>query len=161
MSQSISNRPAAKAARTGVSKSFPAFSSLLSRNLFQDFIDQWADGVNGEWSQMMNVSMDVAETDNVYEVTIDLPGINPDDIEIQVDNNTLTIQGQRSSESEEENPDKHFHRVERFSGRFARSFVLPSSVNEDESAAEFKDGVLVITLPKADEEKPRRISISR
>ena len=137
------------------------FRSLFSRSLFDDMFDQYFSDGNGELSQMMNVSMDVAETDQAFEVKVDLPGINPDEVDIQIDNNTLTIRGQRSDEKEEKNEEKQFHRVERYRGSFARSVVLPNSINEDETAAEFKDGVLKILIPKSEEAKPRKISISK
>ena len=109
---------------------------------------------------MANVSMDVAETDQAFEVKIDLPGIKPDDVDIQIDNNTLTIRGQRCEKNEERDEEKQYHRVERYSGSFARSIVLPTSINEDETAAEFKDGVLKIVIPKTEDAKPRKINIS-
>ena len=138
----------------------PFFRNLIPQDLFEDFFSELSENGN-KMSNMMNVSMDVAETDRAFEVKIDLPGIDPDDVDIQIDNNTLFVRGQRSIESEEQDENKQFHRVERFSGSFARSVVLPQTVNEDETAAEFKDGVLNIVIPKCDEAKPRKITINR
>ncbi len=137
------------------------FRNLMSRNLFNDFFNQFLSETDGELPQMMSVSMDVAETDQAFEIQVDLPGIDLDDIDIQIDNNTLTIRGQRNEQTEEKDEEKQYHRVERYSGSFARSVVLPNSVNEDETAAEFKDGVLKIVVPKSDEAKPRKIAINR
>ena len=107
----------------------------------------------------MNAAMDVAESDHAFEVKMDLPGVASNDVDVQIDNNTLTVRGQRSQEKEEKDEAKHFHRVERYSGSFSRSVVLPSAINEDETVAEFKDGVLKITIPKTDDAKPRKITI--
>ena len=137
------------------------FRSLFSSNLFDDLFDQYMTDQNGELAQLMNVSMDVAETDHAFEIKVDLPGIRSEDVDIQIDNNMLTIRGQRGEETVEKDDEKQFHRVERYQGSFARSVVLPSTINEDETAAEFKDGVLKIVVPKSEQAKPRKISISQ
>ena len=137
------------------------FRGFFSQGIFDDLFDQYLSKNRGEIAPMMNVSMDVAETDQAFEVEIDLPGINPQDVDIQIDNNTLTIRGQRCEETKEGDEEKQFHRIERYRGSFARSIVLPNSINEEETAAEFRDGVLKIVVPKSDDVKPRKISISR
>ena len=114
---------------------------------------------NGQLSEVLNAAMDVAETDLAFEVKLDLPGFKAAEVDIQIDNSTLTVRGQRCEEKEEKDEEKHYHRVERSSGSFTRSVVLPTSINEDETVAEFKDGVLTITAPKTDDAKPRKISI--
>ena len=136
------------------------FQNLFSRNLFDDWFDQYMNHPGEELSNLMKVSMDVAESQNAFEVQVDLPGINPEDVDIQIESNTLTIRGERQSHSEEKDEDKHFHRIERYSGSFARSVVLPNSINEDEAVAEFRDGVLKIIIPKMDEVRPRKININ-
>jgi HSP20 family protein len=154
--------------KTSVAKQKPASAvrpssplrSLRPRHLFEDFFDQYLQGNAGGLTEMMQASMDVAETDQVFEVKLDLPGVSADDVEIQIDNNTLTVRGRRDESSEEKDEEKQYHRIERYSGSFARSVVLPTSINEDECAAEFKDGVLKIVIPKAPEAKPRKIKIS-
>ena len=153
MKQSIAKRKPASVARS-------PFRSLFPRDLFEDFFDQYLQDNGGGLSQMMQASMDVAETDQSFEVKLDLPGVNSDDVDIQIDNNTLTVRGKREEESEEKDEEKQFHRIERYSGSFSRSVVLPNSINEDETAAEFKDGVLKIVIPKSQEAKPRKINIS-
>ena len=153
------NKTVTKPQPSGISRS--PFRSLFSNGLFEDMFEQYFNESTGQLSQLMNVSMDVAETEQAFEVEVDLPGINPDDVDIQIDNNTLTIRGQRSDESEESDDEKQFHRVERYRGSFARSVVLPNSINEDETAAEFKDGVLKIVIPKSEEAKPKKIAISK
>ena len=136
------------------------FGGIFPRAMFEDLFNQfWTDGEN-QFTEVMKASMDVAETDQAFEVKMDLPGVNPDDVEIQLDNNTLTVRGQRSEESEEKDEEKQYHRMERYSGSFARSVVLPNSINEGETAAEFNDGVLKILIPKAEDSKPRKIKIT-
>lgn len=153
------NKTVTKRQPTGLSRS--PLGSILSRGIFDELFDQYLGDTNGGLSQMMNVSMDVAETDQAFEVKVDLPGLSADDVDIQIDNNTLTIRGQRSEESEEKDEEKQFHRIERYRGSFARSVVLPNSINDDETAAEFKDGVLKIVIPKSEEAKPKKINISK
>ena len=129
------------------------FRGMLSRGLFEDLFDQYLSGFDNDYSQIVNVSMDVAETDQSFEVKVDLPGFAPDDVDIQIDSNTLTIRGERSESSEDKDEEKQFHRIERCRGSFSRSVVLPNSINEEATAAEFKDGVLKIVIPKSDEAK--------
>lgn len=136
--------------------------NLFPRAIFDDLFDQFLTESNGgQLAEAMNAAMDVAETDQAFEIKMDLPGVGSDDVEVQIDNNTLTVRGERSEEKEEKDEAKQFHRVERYSGSFSRSVVLPSAINEDETVAEFNDGVLKITIPKTDDAKPRKIAIKR
>ena len=135
------------------------FRGLFPRAMFDDLFDQFLSQGNGDVADVMNAAMDVAETDQSFEVKMDLPGVKPEEVEVQIDNNTLTVRGQRSSETEEKDDEKQYHRIERYSGSFARSVVLPSAINEDETIAEFKDGVLNIVIPKTEDAKPRKIKI--
>ncbi len=122
------------------------FDSLMSRQ-------------NESPADMLGVRLDLTENDQAYEVQLDLPGIRPEDVDIQVENNLLTIRGQRREELEEGGKDKQYHRVERRFGSFSRSVVLPATVSDSEAVAEFKDGVLKITLPKSEQARPRKINI--
>jgi HSP20 family protein len=90
-------------------------------------------------------------------VSAEMPGVHVDDIDIDVNNNVLTISGQRSLEEVPE--DAHFHRRERGYGEFSRTIQLPYAVDADKVEASFKDGVLNITLPKVEAEKPKQIAI--
>ena len=152
MTQVLTNRPPTEP------RHFP-FGNLFARSLFDDWFERVFAEEDGQLSSMMKVSVDVAETDQAFEVTLDLPGVDPDDVDIQLDNNTLTIRGQRHEEKKEKDESKQYHRIERFSGSFSRSLVLPNAINESETAAEFKDGILRIVIPKAEDAKPRRIRI--
>ncbi|MEJ5366001.1 MAG: Hsp20/alpha crystallin family protein [Desulfosoma sp.] len=101
----------------------------------------------------LNVSED---KDNLY-VRAELPGINPGDIEISVEGDTLTLRGERKSAEVGENVS--YHRREREFGRFRRSLTLPTRINTDKVEAVFKNGILRITLPKAEEVRPKQIAV--
>ena len=152
MNGSLAKRKSSQIARS-------PFRGLFPRAMFDDLFDQFLSQGNGDVADVMNAAMDVAETDQSFEVKMDLPGVKPEEVEVQIDNNTLTVRGQRSSETEEKDDEKQYHRIERYSGSFARSVVLPSAINEDETIAEFKDGVLNIVIPKTEDAKPRKIKI--
>ncbi len=102
--------------------------------------------------------VDIFETDN-HEIVLkaEVPGLRRDDLDIRVENNTLTIRGERKQEGSVKQ--ESFHRVERSYGAFSRSFSLPSTVNTEKVAANFADGVLTITLPTREEAKPRQIQV--
>jgi HSP20 family protein len=104
-----------------------------------------------------NPSVDIFETDNDVVVKAELPGMDPKSIEVRLENNVLTLKGERhfDKETKEEN----YHRVEREYGTFSRSFSLPMTVKEDKITAEYKDGLLKIVLPKKEELKPKTIKI--
>ena len=96
---------------------------------------------------------DVYETESDYLIAMDLPGIDRNALEIDIDDNRLSIKGTRVVEESNQ------HRSERPRGKFARSFTVPGSVDQDNIGAEYKDGVLEITLPKRTEQKPKRVEI--
>ena len=113
--------------------------------------------VNEGTSQTWLPASDICETEDQVKIHLDLPGLNRDNLDIQLtDNNTLTIRGERKFEEVDKTK---YHRVERFYGTFARSFVLPSNVEADKISATFKDGVLEVVLPKAESAKARKITI--
>lgn len=106
-----------------------------------------------EWAPRV----DIAETDAAYVIKAEIPGVRKEDVKITVDNGILTISGERKEEKEEK--DKKFHRVERIYGSFSRSFTLPDNVDESKIDAEFKDGVLTLTIPKTEKAKPRAVEV--
>jgi HSP20 family protein len=110
----------------------------------------------GVWTELL--PLDLSETDQSFEVRLDVPGVNPKEIDIQLNANMLTISGERSEEKEEKG--KTYHFVERSFGSFSRSVSLPSPVKEDAIEARYKDGVLTVTLPKTEEAKSRKIAIT-
>jgi len=114
--------------------------------------EEWALG--GSWAP----SVDIYEQDGNLVLKAELPGIDPKDVDVRVENNVLTLSGERKLDTEVKRDG--YHRVERSYGAFSRSFTLPSVVDTDKIKAEFKDGVLRLVLPKKEEAKPKQISIS-
>lgn len=103
-------------------------------------------------------SVDIEEEDDKYLIKADLPGVEKDDIEVKLENGVLSIRGEKKTEKETGKGTKR-HRTERFYGTFARSFTLPDAVRADAVNAAYKDGVLSLTIPKAEEAKPKSIDI--
>lgn len=101
--------------------------------------------------------VDIYETENDIVLKAELPGIDPKDVEVKVEDNTLYLKGERKFEKEVMN--ENYHRVERSYGCFARSFSLPNSISAEKVKAEYKDGLLTLTLPKREEAKPKTIKI--
>jgi HSP20 family protein len=102
--------------------------------------------------------VDIYETGDTLVLKAELPGVNPDDVEIRVEDNTLYLKGERKFEKEVK--EQNYHRVERSYGTFARTFSLPNSIDADKVAAAYKDGVLTLTMPKKEEAKPKTIKIN-
>jgi len=107
----------------------------------------------GAW----NPSVDIFENKDQIVLEAELPGISPDDVNISIENNVLTIHGERNFEKKDESD--NFHRVERSYGSFTRSFTLPPTVSSENVNANFDNGVLRLELAKREEAKPRRIEI--
>jgi len=103
-------------------------------------------------------AMDVFEEKDNFVVKAEVPGMKKEDIEVSLHEGNLTISGERKSETKQN--DAEVHRTERFYGRFQRSVALPSTVAADKVKAQYRDGVLTITLPKTEEAKPRHINVS-
>lgn len=125
-------------------------------HLFDDFF-----GLNkGIWPEnSLDVlpAVNLEETDDTFKISAELPGMSKDDIHISMENNVLSISGEKKAEAEQN--DKNFHRVERRYGKFHRSFELPGTVNSDKVVAEYAHGVLNVVVPKAEEAKPKQIEI--
>lgn len=105
------------------------------------------------------VPADVRETDDAVEYTIEIPGMRPEDINLTVENDVLTVSGEKKFEREEGKEDSGYHLTERRYGRFERSFRVPASVKADDVTANYENGVLTVTLPRAEESRPRRIQV--
>ncbi len=103
-------------------------------------------------------SVDISETDVSYLVKAEIPGVKKEDVKVTIQDGMLTIQGERRQEKEEKG--KKFHRVERSYGSFMRSFRVPDDADESSVKAEFKDGVLNVTLVKSKKAKPKSIEVS-
>lgn len=102
-------------------------------------------------------AVDVHESEKEWTVTAELAGAKPEDVNVEIENGVLTIRGEKKSEREEKR--EHGRVIERSFGSFTRSFTLPSSVAADRIEAGFKDGVLTVTIPKAEAPKPHVVSI--
>lgn len=102
-------------------------------------------------------SVDIYETEHELVLTAELPGIEDKDISIEIENNTLTIKGERTFEKEVK--EENFHRIERAYGSFARSFSLPHYIEQEKIGAEHENGILKISMPKKSETKPKKISV--
>jgi HSP20 family protein len=103
-------------------------------------------------------AMDLVETEDAFVLRADLPGLNEGDVNIELEDNVLTISGERKAEHEERK--EGYYRVERASGSFARSLTLPEGVDPEAVTASFDRGVLEVRVPKPEERKPRKVSIS-
>ncbi|HYJ90988.1 MAG TPA: Hsp20/alpha crystallin family protein [Pyrinomonadaceae bacterium] len=123
-----------------------AFSSSFSRGGDSEL-------TRGAWAP----SVDIYENKDQIVLEAELPGMKPEDVNISIENNVLTIHGERKFEKKDEQD--NFHRVERSYGAFTRSFTLPPTVASDSADAAFENGILRLTLAKREEAKPRRIEI--
>lgn len=108
-------------------------------------------------------NIDVCETDNSLQVIAELPGVDEKDIDVELNNDVLTIRGEKRANREEKDEGKDYHLVERSYGSFARSIRLPFDVDEDKVDASFDKGVLTVTLPKPAEaqQKTKKISVKK
>jgi len=122
----------------------------LRAQLLGDGGDEWFAGA-------VVPALDMSESENSIDVRMDIPGMTAKDIDIQISGNVLTISGKREEEKEEKG--KTFHRVERRYGNFSRSVTLPCTVEENEVAADYRDGVLTVKLPKSEEAKAHKIKV--
>jgi HSP20 family protein len=102
-------------------------------------------------------AVDVYEDENSFLIKLELPEVNRDDVKVSLNDNTLSISGERRVENEEKR--ENYHRVERTYGQFYRAFTLPPNVDGAAINAQFKDGVLRLTLPKKEEAKPKQIEV--
>jgi HSP20 family protein len=104
-----------------------------------------------------NPRIDVSESDDEIVVKAEIPGVDPDDVDISIDESNLIISGEKKQESEEKG--KNFYRAERSYGSFRRSFALPSGVDVEQVKASSKDGVLSIVIPKSNVSKSRKVEV--
>ncbi len=123
---------------------------------FGRFFRNWPFGPSsneGDWIPLM----DISETAKNLVAKVEVPGIDPKDIEISLHAGVLTVRGERKQEKEDKQ--ENFHRVERSYGSFCRRIRLPVEVNADKVKASYKDGILTITMPKAKEEATKKIEV--
>jgi HSP20 family protein len=121
--------------------------------LFNEAFDHAEEGSLTPWAP----AVDIYETEHELLVQADLPDIKPEDLDIRVENNILTIRGERKFEKKVD--EKNYLRVERSYGSFSRSFSLANTVNPEAIQADYKDGVLALTIPKREQAKPKQIKV--
>jgi HSP20 family protein len=138
-------------ARLNAFSDFPA-----GLQIFQDAVNRMLSDENQvrPWSP----AVDILETENELIFKVDAAGVNLKDIDIQRENGTLTLKGERKFEKDDKV--KGYHRIERSYGAFARSFTLPDTVNPEGVHADFAQGVLTVSLPKQERAKPRAIKVN-
>lgn len=118
---------------------------LLGENIRDQSFARWSPHV------------DIQTKDDKYIVYADIPGVDPKDIQVNMDGNTLTIQGERKIENKNESDE--YTRTERYFGHFSRSFTLPEDIAENDIVAKCNKGVLCLTIPKTERKKPRKIEV--
>jgi HSP20 family protein len=132
-----------------------SFQRDMSRMLNDFFAEPppVADAFERDWVP----AVDIFEKNDEVNLVAELPGLTKEDVDISIENGTLTISGEKKRESEVK--DDNFHRVERAYGRFQRSFALPSAIDPKKVKAVFKDGILTVNLGKKEEAKPKKVEI--
>jgi HSP20 family protein len=135
-----------------VSNELDEFPSL---RLFQDTVSRlFSEPASRPWTP----AVDIFETENALVVKADLPDIDPKNVEIQLENGTLLLKGERKFE--QQNNEKAHHRIERSYGAFVRAFSLPNTIDPENVKADYNAGVLTVTLPKKETAKPRTVKIN-
>ena len=132
------------------------FDPLASIRVFEDAFTRMVNEPRATrpWSP----AVDIYETENELVLKADLPDVDLKDIDVRVENQTLTISGERKFEQDQTG--KGYHRIERSYGSFVRSFAVPNTFDTEQIAADFKNGVLSVTLPKKEAAKPRQIKVA-
>lgn len=152
--------PAPRRQGTPVESVFGGLQKEMNR-LFSDFFTDLETRPLGQWvGGRLVPSMDIAETDKAFEVTAELPGMDDKDVEVSVVDGMLTIRGEKKDETEDKQ--KNYHRIERSYGSFQRTLSIPANVDEEGISADFKKGVLTVTMPKTTEtagKGPKKIQI--
>ncbi len=125
--------------------------------VFQGFLSpmRWVEEATGE---NLTPAMDVTERDDAYVIKTEMPGVNKDDVSITLENGVLTITGESKSEKEEKEGERVLRQERRY-GKFVRSLRLGTQIDEKGVKASYKDGVLELILPKAEEVKPKKITV--
>jgi HSP20 family protein len=134
-------------------------SADLLSPIFEDFLRP-VSGWGGRMGGLLRApDADVVETEDQIRVMVELPGIKAEDINLDLENNVLTISGEKREEHEEQDENNSWHLSERRYGKVSRSFVLPRDVEQEQIQARFEDGVLSVTIPKTEKARRRRIEI--
>ena len=126
--------------------------------LFEDSIRGARESDGGLTSAAWSPAVDIFETENEVILKAELPGVDQKSIDIHVENNTLTLRGERKLEKETKQ--ENYHRIERAYGSFFRSFTLPGTIDQEKIHAGYQDGVLTVQMPKREETKPKQIKVA-
>jgi HSP20 family protein len=137
---------------------FPTTLGDFRREMENLFSQALGEDRESGWLAEFQPHVNFAETDKAYEITVELPGLKPEEINVDLDRDVLTISGEKKEESEEKG--KTYHRVERKYGAFRRAMTLPNAAEAAEVNAQFKDGVLMVVVPKAKTTQPTKINVA-
>lgn len=135
-------------------------STDLFRPIFEDIFGPSVEG-NRLGNMMRAPLADVVETENEIRVVVEMPGIRPEELNVDVENNVLTISGEKHEERQEGDDRSTWHLSERRYGQFSRSFVLPRGVDAEGIRAAFENGILTVAVPKSEKARRRRIEVQQ
>lgn len=124
---------------------------------FSDIMDEFFNDAVATRRDTFTPSIDISETEKQFVIDVEVPGVDKKDIELSIENNTLTISGERKFEKKEDN--KQYHRVESHYGTFSRTFSLPDNVNTESIHASYNNGILSITVDKSEQQMKKQINI--
>jgi HSP20 family protein len=133
-------------------------AQTLREAMTQLFDESFVNPTTTRRGQAFVPALDLSETADAYTVELAVPGLKPENIDITIENNVLTVKGEVKQVSDEQK--RSYHRIERRYGAFTRTIGLPTSVRADAITADLKDGVLRLEIPKAEERKPRKITVA-
>lgn len=139
---------------------FKDLQSLQERmnRLFGESVGRWTGGTEDVFGGQWGPPVDIHESDQEFVVTAEVPGLEIKDLDLQIQENVLTLKGEKRVERTDKQD--RYHRVERIHGTFHRSFALPKSVDQEKVQAKLKDGVLEIRIPKVEKVKPKHIPVA-
>ncbi|MDP1677052.1 MAG: Hsp20/alpha crystallin family protein [Bacteroidota bacterium] len=144
-------------------REFPSFRGLQSlqydmNRIFDDFFRGDVFANDSFFSREWNPAVDIVENNDSYILKAGLPGMNKDDVKITLENNLLTIRGEKKNEYDKK--EGNYSRMERCYGSFERTFSIPGTIKSNEIDAQYKDGILTVRLPKAEETKQKKIDVN-
>ncbi len=156
----IKRNPTTEATRwTGGLPAFRGLQSLQSdmNRIFDEFFRGDLSVSDPLFGRDWNPAVDIIENNDAYVLKAELPGLKKEDVKITLENNLLTVRGEKKNETDRK--DENYHRIERSYGVFERSFTIPGTIKVESIDAKYTDGVLTLTLPKAEEAKPKMINV--
>ena len=145
---------------TTTRRPFESFQTLRRlNNVLDEAFGSWPpqQDESGAITSAWYPACDVFESQDTVKIVAELPGVKPEDVKLSLENNLLTIRGEKQQQTEERN--ERVHRYERSYGSFERAFMLPSTVDGDKISADYSNGVLTVMVPKAERARPREIPV--